>query len=118
MASFMAGLALLLTLGAAPKVEKPEKVDKAPYDPRDDGPNQIDVSAYPPEQQERYPIFYVKCAKCHPVARPINSRFDANDWKRYMKKMIRRPNSGINEEQAVEIYEFLKFYASRQAGGK
>jgi hypothetical protein len=24
--------------------------------------------------------------------------------------MIRRPNSGINEEQAALIYEFLKFY--------
>ncbi len=87
---------------------------KAEHDPRDDGPDTIDVSAYPPEQKARYPVFQVKCAKCHPVSRPINSRFDSSEWKRYMKKMIRRPNSGINEEQAADIYEFLKFYSTKQ----
>ena len=30
-----------------------------------------------------------------------------------MKRMIRRPNSGINEEQAAAVYQFLKFYSSR-----
>jgi hypothetical protein len=35
-----------------------------------------------------------------------------------MKKMIRRPNSGINEEQAADIYEFLKYYSARQGGAK
>ena len=33
-----------------------------------------------------------------------------------MKKMIRRPNSGINEDQARDVYEFLKYYSSQQAG--
>ncbi len=98
-------LALALTAG-----------DKAEHDPRDDGPDKVDVSAYPAEQAARYPVFVQKCSKCHPVARPINSRFDASEWKRYMKKMIRRPNSGINEEQAADIYEFLKYYSSKQAG--
>ena len=32
-----------------------------------------------------------------------------------MKKMLRRPNSGINEEQAARIYDFLKFHARRWA---
>jgi hypothetical protein len=101
------GLALALALAAA---------DKAEHDPRDDGPDKIDVSGYPKEQAARYPVFVQKCSKCHPVARPINSRFDASEWKRYMKKMIRRPNSGINEEQAADIYEFLKFFSSKQGG--
>lgn len=87
---------------------------KAEWDPRDDGPDKIDVSSWPGAMQKRYPVFLGKCSKCHPVARPINSRFDAADWKRYMKKMIRRPNSGINEEQAADIYEFLKFYSAKQ----
>jgi hypothetical protein len=41
----------------------------------------------------------------------VNARFNSTDWKRYMKRMIRRPNSGINEEQAAQIYEFLKYYS-------
>ncbi len=103
----LTGLCLALALSAAEKVE---------HDPRDDGPDKIDVSGYPKEQQARYPVFVQKCSKCHPVARPINSRFDSSEWKRYMKKMIRRPNSGINEEQAADIYEFLKFYSTKQGG--
>jgi len=94
-----------------------EQVEKAAWDPRDAGPDRIDVSAYPPEMQQRYLLFSQKCSKCHPVSRPINSRFDPADWKRYMKRMIRRAGSGINEEQGAEIYEFLKFYAG-QVGGK
>lgn len=88
--------------------------EKAPPDPRDFGADKIDVSGYPPAEQGRYPTFMAKCSKCHPAARAINSRFAPQDWKRYMKKMIRRPNSGINEEQAQDIYEFLKYYAGRQ----
>ena len=108
-------LVLAATLCAAAAVAA-EKGDKVEWDPRDDGPDKIDVSKYPADMKQRYQVFLVKCAKCHPVSRPINSRFDAADWKRYMKRMIRRPNSGINEEQAADIYEFLKFYAGKQAG--
>ena len=83
------------------------------WDPRDDGPSSIDVRTYPPEQQQRYRMFQLKCVKCHSVSRAVNSDFDATEWKRYMKKMVRRPNSGTNEEQAADIYDFLKYYASR-----
>ncbi len=86
---------------------------KADWDPRDDGPGHIDVSDYPAAQQKEYPLFRVKCAKCHPVSRPINSQYSPTEWKRYMKRMIRRPNSGINEEQAEGLYDFLKYYAGR-----
>ena len=97
-----AALAVRLTLGQT-----------ADPDTRDVGPSKLDVSGYPPEQQSRYPMFAAKCSKCHPLARPINATFDPPEWKRYLKRMIRRPNSGINEEQAQQIYEFLKFYSMR-----
>ena len=85
--------------------------DKA--DPRDSGPDHVDVSKYPSAQQRQYDVYAAKCSKCHPLARSVNARFNATDWKRYMKRMIRRPNSGINEEQAALIYEFLKFYSAQ-----
>jgi hypothetical protein len=91
-------LALLVT--ASPKKD---------FDPRDAGPGTIDVSRYPPDLQKHYDIYAAKCAKCHPLARSINAKFTAVEWKRYMKRMIRRPNSGINEEQAAAIYDFLKY---------
>ncbi len=82
-------------------------------DPRDGGPAAIDVSSYPEPMRKNYDMYAVKCAKCHPLARSVNARFSAQDWKRYMKKMIRRPNSGINEEQAANVYEFLKYYSTQ-----
>jgi hypothetical protein len=82
-------------------------------DPRDNGPGSVDVSSYPEPMKKAYDMYSVKCAKCHPIQRSINARFSAQDWKRYMKRMIRRPNSGINEEQAASIYEFLKYYSTQ-----
>lgn len=105
----LVGSALAALLLAA---EPPPKPDPA-FATRDNGPGTIDVSAYPGEQKKNYEIFSAKCSKCHPLARPINSRFTAAEWKRYMKRMVRRPNSGINEEQAANIYNFLKFYSAQ-----
>jgi hypothetical protein len=99
------GSALVALLVSAEPQDKP--------DPRDFGPDKVDVSGYPPAQQKQYDVYAAKCAKCHPLARSVNARFSATDWKRYMKRMIRRPNSGINEEQAALIYEFLKFYSAQ-----
>jgi hypothetical protein len=82
-------------------------------DPRDAGPGAVDTSSYPEPMKKNYEMYSAKCAKCHPLARSINARFSAQDWKRYMKRMIRRPNSGINEEQAANIYEFLKYYSTQ-----
>jgi len=83
-------------------------------DPRDSGPDSLDVSKYPAEQKARYPLFRDKCSKCHPLSRAIGAKLGAQEWKSYMKRMVRRPNSGINDEQAESIHEFLKYFASQQ----
>ena len=33
--------------------------------PQDKGPNKIDISSYPAEQQKSYKMFTDKCSKCH-----------------------------------------------------
>ncbi len=83
---------------------------------RDKGPDRIDVSTWPENEQENYRVFSEKCNKCHTVARPINSRFTAQEWKRYLKRMLRRPDSNIDEEQARHIYDFLKYWSVKQQG--
>ena len=103
----MAGaLAAALVLGAAARED------------RDKGPDRIDVSDYPPDQRERYEIFAVKCSKCHTLARPINARLTPDQWRGYVKKMSRRPGSGINDEAAQRIAEFLGYYSVRRDGEK
>lgn len=85
-----------------------------PLDPRiaayDKGPATIDVSKYPPEMQENYKVFSKKCSQCHTLARPINCDFALEeDWSRYVKRMMYKPNSGINSADAKKIYEFLVY---------
>ncbi len=75
--------------------------------PQDKGPNKIDVSGYPPEMQSAYKLFSSKCSKCHTIARPINTMMKRDEWERYVKRMMHKPNSGINDNQGKQIFEFL-----------
>lgn len=77
--------------------------------PQDKGPATINVSSYPPEQQKNYKLFADKCAKCHTLARPINTTMTDPEWARYVKRMMHKPNSGISDGQGKAIYEFLSF---------
>jgi hypothetical protein len=77
------------------------------------GDGDIDTSKYPAEQKARYPLFQQKCSKCHPYSRATTAKFGAGEWKHYMKRMVRRPDSGISEDQAEEVLKFLQFYASQ-----
>ncbi len=75
--------------------------------PQDKGPDKIDVSGYPPAMQAAYKLFAAKCSKCHTIARPINTIMTRAEWERYVKRMMHKPNSGINEKQGKEIFEFV-----------
>lgn len=77
--------------------------------PQDKGPASINVSSYPPAQQKGYKVFADKCAKCHTIARPINTTMTKPEWERYVKRMMHKPNSGISDSQGKVIYEFLAY---------
>src|SRR5215469_17925065 len=77
--------------------------------PQDKGPTSINVSSYPAEQQKGYKVFSEKCAKCHTIARPINTTMTKPEWERYVKRMMHKPNSGISDSQGKLIYDFLAY---------
>ena len=77
--------------------------------PQDKGPDKINVSSYPAEQQKGYKVFTEKCSKCHTIARPINTAMTLPEWSRYVKRMMHKPNSGISDSQGKAIYEFLAY---------
>lgn len=74
----------------------------------------VDVAKLPAAQKPRYALFEQKCSKCHSASRATHAKFGAAEWKRYMKRMIRRPNAGISEPEADDIFEFLKFHSESQ----
>jgi hypothetical protein len=77
--------------------------------PPDNGPSRVDVSAYPAETQKDYKVFVAKCSKCHTIARPINTLMTWIEWERYVQRMMHKPNSGISENDARAIYNFLRY---------
>ncbi len=81
--------------------------------PSDNGPDTIDVSKYPAEQQANYKVFTEKCSKCHTLARPINSPFALpEEWQAYVTKMMRKKRSGIDKDSVKSIVEFLTYDSS------
>jgi len=77
--------------------------------PQDKGPDKIDVSAYPAPMQTAYKLFSTKCSKCHTIARPINTMMKRDEWERYVKRMMHKPNSGINDNQGKQIFDFVVY---------
>lgn len=77
--------------------------------PQDKGPATVNVSSYPQEQQKAYKLFVDKCSKCHTIARPINTTMTHDEWERYVKRMMHKPNSGISDGQGKTIFEFLAY---------
>ena len=77
--------------------------------PQDKGPDKVNVSSYPADQQKNYKLFNDKCAKCHTIARPINTTMTKDEWSRYVKRMMHKPNSGISDSQGKAIFEFLAY---------
>ena len=70
----------------------------------------IDVSKYPDGIKDNYEVFSQKCTQCHKLSRPINSDYALPDeWSRYVKRMMHKPNSGISENQGKQIFEFLMY---------
>ncbi|MCW5982181.1 MAG: hypothetical protein KIT09_29105 [Bryobacteraceae bacterium] len=75
--------------------------------PQDKGPDTIDVSGYPAPLQDTYKLFRTKCSKCHTIARPINTTMARDEWERYVKRMMHKPNSGISSGDGKRIFAFL-----------
>lgn len=111
-ASVAAGGALLLASAAVGVEEKKEGEDPR-FAEMDKGPADIDVAGYPEENRGQYKLFKSRCGKCHTPARAVNSSLALPDeWERYIKRMMRKPGSGISPEDGKRIYEFLKYDSS------
>jgi mono/diheme cytochrome c family protein len=111
-ASFLVAFGWAALAGqAAGEAQSPEL--KAHLAKLDAGAKTIDVSKYPDEQKAGYKLFAKKCSKCHTIARPINSDFVLPaQWERYIKRMMYKPNSQMNDQDGKTIYKFLVYDAS------
>ena len=80
------------------------------------GPASIDVSKYPPRQQERYAVFSRVCSQCHTLARAVNSPTTTRDmWEYYIFKMRFwtkfEHGTRYTKQEGQEILDFLVYDA-------
>ncbi len=105
---------LLIAATTVAGAEEKNPAEEARLAALDKGPSKIDVSKYPDEMKANYKVFTGRCGgKCHSPARAINSSFALpEEWERYVKRMMRKPGSGVAPEDGKKIFEFLKYDSS------
>ena len=93
------------------------------------GKHKVLVEAqFPADRKAQYGLFKEKCTQCHEMARPIaaletgitpvsHDSFDDAGIKKYVVKMMRKPNSGITKEDAKTLIDFLQYARELAKGG-
>ena len=78
------------------------------------GPDTIDVADYPTQQQYNYALFSRQCARCHTLARAINSPVQSRAyWRFHLARMSL--HSRVNREGSIPpeklgfILDFLEY---------
>jgi hypothetical protein len=142
-------LAASITMAFSPRagsIQGSAEGPGGPDFPNDDGPAQVDVTAYPQEIQADYRIFARRCSQCHTLARAINSqnlqlspdeqkaaklaepdifkdekiwRISEVTWTGYVGKMFGKPGSIIRTRPAEldQIIEFLVYDSKARKTG-
>lgn len=103
--------ALLLMFALQSLASAKEDAGKSKYD---SGKAVIDISTYPEEIKALYPLVKEKCGSCHSFARGVNAPYDADQWRRYVKRMMAKPDSPIDNESGKKIFMFLKYYSEHR----
>lgn len=108
------GVIALLGLSWAGLVHAEQSAaEKARLKKLDDGPKTIDISKYPAEHKAGYTLMQKKCVKCHSLGRPLNTHYVLpEEWQRYIKRMLYKPDSKMTEEDAKSIYRFFVYDSS------
>ena len=111
---FVLLLAVLTSATAQMRERKPASEGEKKVFAADFGPSTVDVSVFPAEYQALYEVFAKRCSKCHTLARPINSRYKGAQWRRYVRRMMRKPDSGISPSTGKKILSFLNYYSEHK----
>lgn len=73
------------------------------------------VKTFPPDVEQAYRLFTVKCSRCHTLSRPLNASIsEYSHWEQYVARMRRHSGSGISPKDAEEILVFLKYYTEHK----
>ncbi len=121
-AALRIALGLLLSLGLALPVSAALKTVKKGKS------TLLDGSQFQGDLAKEFKFFKAKCSQCHDLHRPTyalvkgktplsGDNFDKMGIKKYVVKMMRKPNSGISKPDAKRIIKFLLAAQKLNKGG-
>jgi len=86
---------------------------------------QVDISSFPPDMKAVYPLFKVKCIKCHGLDRtivtlqtgmtPSGTVFDNSAIDAYGAKMLRKPDADMTKQEIKTILGILRYMLDEAA---
>jgi hypothetical protein len=93
--------------------EAPPERRKAALFDSDLGPESVDVSAYPADQRRNYAVYSRVCARCHTLARSINSPYVSRGWWEFyitnMRMRSGRRGESLDARDAATVLDFLEY---------
>ena len=102
------GRTIAWLLAAGPIMLPTALLLSAQYDQNSSVPK-IDVSGYPPEIQRGYGVFKEKCSQCHSLGSSLKLSMSPEQWNYWVGQMEALPSSHLNDGEAKEILDFLKY---------
>lgn len=77
--------------------------------PQDKGPDQLDVSNYPPRIRAGYALMARNCGTCHTLARVLNTTAGPRFWGHYLGNLQKSGGLTLSDPDAITIYDFLVY---------
>jgi hypothetical protein len=82
-------------------------------------PEGLDPATLPSAVRPAYEVFAQRCSRCHSLSRPLNSGFtDMDQWRSYVRRMRRQPNSGISPSDEQVILVFVEYYNQQRTAAR
>lgn len=108
-------------LSSTPRAREPDPVvapateiqrQTALYD-SDLGPETVDISGYPLQQRTNYRVYAAACARCHGLARSINSPLASRTWWEFYVLSMRARGSlagrPLSSDEVRAVLDFLEY---------
>ena len=85
----------------------------------------VDISEFPQKMKDIFPLFKVKCVKCHGLDRtyvtlqtgitPSGTIFDYAAIDAYGAKMLRKPDADMSKQEVKVVLELLRYMLDEAA---
>jgi len=70
----------------------------------------LNPADWPEEIKEGYTFFLQACGDCHDSKLALQKRYASRTWRKYIVRMMRKPEVDFDANHGRKIYNFLRYY--------